>query len=465
MRRIKYCLFVFLFTISSAITGFATAGSASAASNADLIVKPTDSLAIVNYDESCTKDLSTTWVGDFRNFLSGEQLASFDNREAWAVSVWYDSLEDFKPINVMVYWWDSTNLPATATFTQDALTQSNAQVGYMYIPYNQCSLAAYFPSPQWSIPLAQYMGGSMYNLRPFLAYGVNISYPDGYEGKLVPSSYTGKPKYVAMGDSFSSGEGNPSFENGTDKDDVNECHRSSQAYPRLLQYDQDLELGPTAFVACSGATTWNLLNGQWNEPAQVNALSTDTKVVTITIGGNDVGFKDFATACTVSICNFSTTAYGTIVSKINNDLPASLKKVFNIIAAKVSPTTKVYVVGYPHIAPPKMPTGANSACWPLNGQLDNPSPKKNDGATVRDVVAKLNTVISNATEGTKDGRFVYVDPNATGSPFIGHDWCKGDSRYFAIVDLPNPITGGTHKAFHPTSEGHVAYKTVIKSRM
>jgi hypothetical protein len=458
MWRIKYCLIVSLFIVSSVIAGVVSAGSASAASTADLIVKPTDSLAIVNYDESCVIDLSTTWAGDFRNFLSGEQLASFDNREAWAVSVWYDSLENFKPNHVVVYWWDSTNLPATATFTHDALNQSNAQVGYMYIPYDQCGLAAYFPSQQWPMPLAQYMGGSTYNLRPFLAYGVDINYPDGYEGELVPSSYVGTPKYVAMGDSFSSGEGNPSFENGTDEDNVNKCHRSSQAYPRLLQHDQDLNLGPTAFVACSGATTWNVLNGQENEPAQVKALSTDTKVVTITIGGNDVGFKDFATACTVGICNFSTTAYSTIVSKINNELPASLKKVLDTIANKVSSSTKVYIVGYPHIAPSKMPTGASSACWPLNGQFDDRSPKKNDGAAVRDVVTKLNTTIFNTVKGTNDGRFVYVSPNETGSPFTGHDWCTGNNSYFGIVQLPN-----YEHSFHPNGAGHAAYKEVVKA--
>lgn len=471
MQRIKYCLFVFLFTVSSVITGVIFAGGASATSSYDHIVKPVDSLTIVNRDLSCTMDLSTSWAGNLRDILSGEQLVSFDNREAWAVSLQYDSMENFIPSAVQVYWWESSDLPDTATFFPSELHVSNAHVAGIYIqhpwavPPGTCSLTGHvvYPSP-WGSAIAAYDSGSSYNLRPFLAYGVDIDYPADYEGEYIPSSYTGTPKYVAMGDSFSSGEGNPSFEYGTDEDDANQCHRSPQAYPRLLKDDPDLELGPTAFVACSGATTWNVLNGQWNEPAQVNALSTDTKVVTITIGGNDVGFKDFATACTVGICNFSTTAYNTIVDKINNDLPASLKNVLSTIASKVSSKTKVYVVGYPHIAPPKMPTGASSACWPLNGQLDDSSPRKNDGATIRDVVTKLNTTILNTVEGTNDGRFTYVDPNAIGSPFIGHDWCKGD-RYFAIVDLPNPITGGTKNAFHPTAKGHIAYKAIIKSQM
>ncbi len=66
----------------------------------------------------------------------------------------------------------------------------------------------------------------------------NITYPTGYEGKEIPSQYEApSPSYVAMGDSFSSGEGNPPFETGTDEEGVNECHRSPQAYPRLLQGD------------------------------------------------------------------------------------------------------------------------------------------------------------------------------------------------------------------------------------
>ena len=71
---------------------------------------------------------------------------------------------------------------------------------------------------------------------------------------------TNKLEYVAMGDSFSSGEGVTPFITGTDKNapDENRCHRSEDAYPLLLEEDEDLNLNLTAFVACSGATTSNI---------------------------------------------------------------------------------------------------------------------------------------------------------------------------------------------------------------
>lgn len=270
-------------------------------------------------------------------------------------------------------------------------------------------------------------------------------------------------KYVAMGDSFSSGEGVPPFEAGTAVEGVNECHRSSRAYSRLLAGDPALNLSTTAFVACSGASTSNILEGGagrggWGQTPQIDSLSSDTELATITIGGNDVGFKEFAIACTIGVCNFSTSAYATIISKIENELPEKLEDVLDAIATRISSIAKVYVIGYPHISPPVMPTGANSA-WPLNGQSDNPDAALNDGATIHEVTSRLNSTIAEAVEEIDDSRIEYVDPNMAGSPFIGHDWCKQD-KYFNIVTYNN-----IEHSFHPNSSGQAAYKTVIQETM
>ncbi len=293
-----------------------------------------------------------------------------------------------------------------------------------------------------------------------------VHYPEeGYEGVFAPTAPP-PAKYVAMGDSFSSGEGNPSFENGTDVDDANECHRSTSAYPRLLENDPALSLGSTAFVACSGATTNDVLGisegdnpiGRWNEPAQIDALSLDTEVVTIMIGGNNVGFGAFATACTVGSCDFATTPYRDIHGKITFDLPGELAEVYEAIDGTTSSTAKIYVVGYPQIAPAEMPTGANSACWPLNGGTDNPDPKLNDGATAYAVVSQLNSVIEDAVTAM-GSKFHFVDPNLSGSPFIGHDWCQQD-RYFDQIGIPIPPSN-TEYSFHPNVGGHEAFKIVV----
>lgn len=301
-------------------------------------------------------------------------------------------------------------------------------------------------SPTWTM---------FYKMRNLFVHGFDLNYPSGYEGPQVLTEQP-KAKYVAMGDSFSSGEGNPKFEPGTDTKS-NACHRSSKAYPRLLQNDPSLNLGPMAFVACGGATTDSIMKGQWNEPAQIDALSEATEVVTITIGGNNIGFADFATACSLDICNFSTPVYSSVVDKINNTLPSELNATFEAIAARVPTTAKIRVVGYPYITPAVMPSGFGSGtCWPFNGQADNPDPALNDGATAHDVVARLNSALSHAVSGANDPRFSFVDPNGTESPFIDHDWCKQD-RYFQIVAL-----GNLEYSFHPNQDGHNAYKTIVK---
>lgn len=90
-------------------------------------------------------------------------------------------------------------------------------------------------------------------------------------------------RYVAMGSSFAAGPGlPPEIEGKTDR-----CTRSSTNYAHLLAGKLSLNLTD---VSCSGATTAHVLGG-WNElPPQIDAVTADTQLVTITIGGNDVGY-------------------------------------------------------------------------------------------------------------------------------------------------------------------------------
>src|SRR5436190_9331779 len=83
-------------------------------------------------------------------------------------------------------------------------------------------------------------------------------------------------RYVALGDSYSSGTGTRTYFDST-------CQRSVYAYPYLLsQRRANTQL---TFAACSGAKTGDVLNNQ------VSSVTSDTKIVTITIGGNDAGFS------------------------------------------------------------------------------------------------------------------------------------------------------------------------------
>jgi lysophospholipase L1-like esterase len=89
-------------------------------------------------------------------------------------------------------------------------------------------------------------------------------------------------RYVAMGSSFAAGPGVT-----TPADDVRRCARSADNYPHQLARLRGLSL---VDVSCSGAATAHVL-GPWSELApQLEALTADTSLVTITVGGNDVGY-------------------------------------------------------------------------------------------------------------------------------------------------------------------------------
>jgi lysophospholipase L1-like esterase len=100
--------------------------------------------------------------------------------------------------------------------------------------------------------------------------------------------------YVALGDSFSSGEGADDYRGGR-------CHRSTNAYPELLARASTLQTGyavKLVFAACSGATTADLLDRpQHRDPPQTRRLGAKTSLVTVTIGGNDAGFGDILLGC------------------------------------------------------------------------------------------------------------------------------------------------------------------------
>ena len=101
------------------------------------------------------------------------------------------------------------------------------------------------------------------------------------QGRRAPE---GDPVYVAMGSSFAAGiglgprvPGSPIL-----------CMRTINSYPRQLARLLDM---PIVDVTSSGATTRHVLHGgQYFQRAQIDALGPDTRLVTLTCGGNDIGY-------------------------------------------------------------------------------------------------------------------------------------------------------------------------------
>ncbi len=98
-----------------------------------------------------------------------------------------------------------------------------------------------------------------------------------------PSAIPNGSTYVALGSSFAAGPGVTESADST----PSRCQRSIDNYAHQLARVRHLQL---VDVSCSGATTAHIL-GPWRElPPQIDAITPETTLVTVTIGGNDVGF-------------------------------------------------------------------------------------------------------------------------------------------------------------------------------
>jgi lysophospholipase L1-like esterase len=221
------------------------------------------------------------------------------------------------------------------------------------------------------------------------------------------------PSYVALGDSYSSGVGTKSYI------DSSACKRSNYAYPKLVADQKGYALN---FQACSGATIATVTN------SQLGALTTTTRYVTISVGGNDAGFADVLTECATPYwAGDCDTAVDGAQAYIRTTLPARLTTLYTSIRSR-SPQAKVVVVGYPHVF---MGEDCNAATW------FSPAEETRLNATADQLNAKLSAAAS--ARG-----FSFANPT---SRFTGHAVC--DSTEW-LNGLSNPID----ESYHPNKAGH-----------
>ena len=260
--------------------------------------------------------------------------------------------------------------------------------------------------------------------------------------------------YVALGDSFTAG---PAI---TPQDpSIPGCLRSTENYPHLIAPD----LGQPAFrdVSCSGAQTKDMTARQDvdpdpDNPPQLDALDANTRIVTLGIGGNDIGFTEIAKKCAElflvqpngSPCrDFYNQGGVDVIGGRIAALAPKLAAVLDGIDTR-SPRAKVFTVGYPAILPET--TDLFELC-----QATLPV-AKGDVAFLRDEVEKrLNATIQYVAVAHGE---VYVD---TYTPSIGHDACKAPT-----VRWVEPVVPGMDAApVHPNREGMKATARAVKSSM
>ncbi|MGW3288144.1 SGNH/GDSL hydrolase family protein [Streptomyces sp. NPDC001002] len=250
-------------------------------------------------------------------------------------------------------------------------------------------------------------------------------------------------RYVALGDSYTAGPNIPT------QVDAN-CARSDRNYPSLVAADRRGTV--LKDVSCSGATTEEMWKAQGTNGPQLNAVQRDTDLVTVQIGGNDIGFSTIIGTCAKlsstdlagNPCQKYYTSSGTdqLVLNILNTAP-KVTRVLRAIHAK-APHARVLVVGYPDLLPDD-----GSGCYP-----SAPFAAK-DFPYLRDTGKRLNLMLRlvAAVNGAE-----YVD---TYKPTIGHDMCKAPAdRWIEPLQPASPAAPA-----HPNAKGEAVMATAVLNRL
>jgi len=263
---------------------------------------------------------------------------------------------------------------------------------------------------------------------------------------VTPAGVTtaeGSGRYVALGDSYTASPGT-----GRAVGAPAGCDRSDNNYPSLLA----AKLRPAEFVdvSCGGATTEHLAGEQktrdgTNAP-QLDAVNGDTTLVTVGIGGNDVGLAGLAGQCatqqqTASPCKTRLNAGGRdqLAERITTAADR-LGGLLDQIRSK-APEARVVVVGYPTVLPDD-----NAGCWPVLPVGEG------DVAYFRDSLKLLNSTLQ-ATAREHEAGFADM---STASK--GRDMCSAANRRW--VEGPAPSVPAA--PLHPNARGEEGMAEVVE---
>jgi lysophospholipase L1-like esterase len=254
-------------------------------------------------------------------------------------------------------------------------------------------------------------------------------------------------QWVGLGDSFAAG---PLIPNQT----LNPlgCLRSTRNFARIAA---PIAGQPLTDVSCSGARTDHMLGAQSTDagtnPPQFNALSASTRVVSVQIGGNDIGFSEILQNCS-TVNPFGKPCQNRYVrngvdelrARIANTAP-KITTVLRGIAAR-SPAARIIVVNYAAIVP-----HSGLGCWPQVPLAFSDVPY------VRGIHLALNDMLRQRTQAAvnDDGiNAVYVD---TYTPSNGRDACRGSGTRWVEPLIP----GNAAAPFHPNARGMQAFAPLV----
>lgn len=343
-----------------------------------------------------------------------------------------------------------------------------------YIPY-----LGNIYSPQFSED-----GGEL----SFYATSMNNSVPPRFI-RLHAAGYTvHQLDYLALGDSYSSGEGDTEKDSSGNKyyrlntDTTTErCHLSTRSYPYKLAASMHLTINNQwNSVACSGATAWDVkeqgspaylgqgdrLKGLNYESLKEKSLNEfipgrekqiefvkkyRPKVITLTMGGNDIGFSPKLQKCVLgaSTCESATTGRGELKSEILGQYD-NLKSLYEELYKGSGFQAKIYVLGYPNF----INDSDTAVCYANVGALNT-----EERELIKNSVTLLNNVIKQAAKAVG---IKYVDIEDS---LIGHRLCDAGDKHVTGISDPIDASHNRQESFHPNAAGHDDIAATIKQKL
>lgn len=355
-------------------------------------------------------------------------------------------------------------------------------------------------------PIAQRCQGAQIDTNAFIDRFKDALHPsfneDGAELRFYAISYNNEQRevilqaagyttprldYLALGDSFSSGEGETDdtyYQQGTN-DEFEKCHTSKRSYPYLIAAELGISPDKVKSVACSGAVTGDIIGEDLNywgqgkrlqdnseEPNKIIKVIAQTsavelfipgrvhqisfaeryrpRMITVGIGGNDVGFMDKLRTCIgTDTCEWANTAEG------REKTALELKRLYNTLVDTygalhdASPSSKIYAIGYPRII------DQDGQCDILHGLLLNETERTfmNEGITyINDIVESAAKKVGIAYLDIENtlGNQVLCGPN---KPSVMNGITLGDDS--ALNEKTKWLKLIGNEGFHPRPSAHI----------
>lgn len=275
------------------------------------------------------------------------------------------------------------------------------------------------------------MGGHTSSLASFL---VATALLGGCVSAPQTSALASGDRYVAMGSSFAAGPGIPEYY----EEPVRPCARSNNNYAHQVAKRHGLALED---VSCSGATTLHLTGPRDAIPPQIEAVDADTRLVTVTIGGNDLGYMTtlFAASCfgLAAQTQASTAECGAVPAALTEPAYADLAARMDGIAKEVhrrAPGARLVFVDYLTV----LPASGGCAAAPLSAS---------EADAAREIARRLAAITAKAARDNGADLIEASRLSENHSVCSAEPWMNGYPR----PDAPIAGTG-----YHPNAAGMTA---------